>query len=390
MDVDTFRWLLTDAGQRLLQTATELLVEPQPDHLAIATQLRRDATSAQAAAALTQAELRARAVEKFGADAPRMYFTSEGLEQATRTPVATHRAARIQASGLSTIVDLGCGIGGDLIAFARAGLTAAGVDTCELRATIAQANLEALGLPGAVWVGDATGLDHSTFEVAFADPARRTGAGRTFDINAWSPPWEFVTQLLARDACVRVAPGIAHELIPPSVEAEWVSYRGDLIEAVLWAGRLATTTRRATVLGRTGLATLTDAELIDPITGEVGEFLYEPDPAVIRSHLVMAAAAHIDGWLIDKHLAYVSANSYTPTPFARCYRVLAQLPYRTKPLRAALRERNVGALTIKKRGVEVTPEVLRKQLALNGDEAATIVMTRVDGAGTCLLVEPMP
>ena len=77
------------------------------------------------------------------------------------------------------------------------------------------------------------------------------------------------------------------------------------------------------------------------------------------------------------------------TPFARGYRVLTRLPYREKPLKAALRERGIGRLTIKKRGVDVVPEQLRKRLSLQGDEEATIVLTRVAGQGTALLVEPL-
>jgi hypothetical protein len=49
----------------------------------------------------------------------------------------------------------------------------------------------------------------------------------------------------------------------------------------------------------------------------------------------------------------------------------------------------VGALTIKKRGVDIAPEQLRRRLALTGDEPATIVLTRVAGEGTALLVEPL-
>ena len=76
------------------------------------------------------------------------------------------------------------------------------------------------------------------------------------------------------------------------------------------------------------------------------------------------------------------------TPFARSYEVLEELPYKEKALKAALRERGVGRLTIKKRGVDVVPEELRKRLALSGDEEATLVMTRVAGKGTALLVRP--
>jgi hypothetical protein len=69
--------------------------------------------------------------------------------------------------------------------------------------------------------------------------------------------------------------------------------------------------------------------------------------------------------------------------------VLEQVPYREKQLRAALRERGIGRLTIKKRGVSVVPEELRKRLSLRGDAESTLVLTRVAGRGTALLVEPL-
>ncbi len=151
-------------------------------------------------------------------------------------------------------------IGGDLIAFARAGLTCAGVDLDPLRVAVAEANLEVLGLGGAVTVADATTIDTSPFDVAYADPARRSAKGRSFDVDQWTPPWPFVQSLLTRDSCVKVAPGIPHELVPEGVEAEWVSDHREVKEAVLWSARLATTRRRATLIGEGGLATLTDED----------------------------------------------------------------------------------------------------------------------------------
>jgi hypothetical protein len=68
--------------------------------------------------------------------------------------------------------------------------------------------------------------------------------------------------------------------------------------------------------------------------------------------------------------------------------VLERLPYREKQLKAALRERHIGSLTIKKRGVDVSPDELRTRLALRGDRSATVVLTRVAREGVALLVEP--
>jgi hypothetical protein len=393
VDLETFRWLLTAEGQQLLVRATEEYVDAEGDPVAAASAVRRQEVDAdRAAAALTQVGLRVKGVAKFGDEALRMYFTPDGLEQATRRRVADHRAARIAITENTSVIDLGCGIGGDLIACARAGITSVGVDLDPVRVAIADANLAALGLTGAVGVSDATDVDVSGFGTAFADPARRGGRGRVFDADGWTPPWAFVERLLAGRAVVKVAPGIPHSLIPDGVEAEWVSDRGEVKEAVLWSPYLAASKRRATVLGRTGLATLTEED--DPYDGEprpvrgIGGFIYEPDGAVIRAGLVTAVAAGVNGGLLDEHIAYVTSEASFHTPFAQGYQVLEQLPYREKQLRLALKQRGIGRLTIKKRGVDVTPDALRKRLSLAGDNEATLIMTRVNGVGTALLVKP--
>jgi hypothetical protein len=97
----------------------------------------------------------------------------------------------------------------------------------------------------------------------------------------------------------------------------------------------------------------------------------------------------VAGGLVDEHIAYVTSDQAFATPFARGYEVLEELPFKEKPLRAALRLRGVGRLTIKKRGVDVVPEDLRRRLAPRGDEEATLVLTRVAGKGTALLVRPL-
>ncbi len=390
MEIETLDWLQTPEGGRLLVHAAQAWADHPGAPVRVASVVRRlEPDAEKAAAATTQARLRERAVAKFGDAAPLMFFTPDALEQATRSRVADHRAARLAAAiPEGSVIDLGCGIGGDLLAFSRAGLVAAGIDQDPVRVAMARANLAALGLAGAVQVGDATTVDPSGFGAAFADPARRGGRGRVFDVDGWTPPWPWVLDLLRRRALVKVAPGIGHDLVPPGVEAEWVSDGGEVKEAVLWSPDLSTTDRRATVIGEGGLATLTQEDDPGAEVRAVGDYLYEPDGAVIRAGLVTAVAAGVGGGLIDPHIAYVTGDAPFRTPFARGYRVVEHLPYREKQLRAALHERGVGRLTIKKRGVQVVPEELRKRLALKGDAEATLVMTRVAGQGTALLVEP--
>lgn len=394
--------LLSSAGQRLLEAAErEYAGSGGTDTLALGARLRRDHDPDLVAAVLAQVALRRRAVTKLGAqDASRMYLTPEALEQATPRGVAEHRAARLAAAGPARLVDLGCGIGSDLVAAARAGLHVTGIERDPVRAALARANLAALGLPGRVEEDVAEETDLSGFDLVFADPSRRDPRGRVFDPAAYCPPWSFVEDLLrTRTACVKVSPAIPHRLVPPGVQAEWVSHHGDVKEAALWSGSLVTAPgsspsaatsaaapRCATVLPAG--ATLTAAGVRAEV-GPVGGYLYEPDGAVIRAGLVAELAERLDARLLDPQIAYLTADRPVETPYARCYAVVERLPYREKPLRAALRALDVGTLTIKKRGVEVTPETLRRRLRLRGSRAATIVLARVGGAGTALLVEPV-
>jgi len=380
--------LLTPAGRAALSLAAGLTGS---DPLAAAAALRRQGVPPElAAAALTQAELRTRAVAKFGAEAGRMFFTRAGLEQATRGPVASRRAFRLFEAGVREIADLGCGIGADTLAFARAGIRVRAVDTDPVTVAVATANAAALGLGDLVEIrcADARDADLAGVDAAFCDPARRRGTGRVFDPRAWSPSWDFVAGLveLVPRTVLKLAPGTDHALIPAGAEAEWVSVDGDVVEAAFWCGPLASLPRRATLLP-SGLS-LTGSGVATAAVGPVRRYLYDPEGAVVRAHLVAEFADIVDGTLADPHIAYVYADAAAQTPFGRCYEVLDVIPFSVKRLRAALRERDAGRLTVKKRGSPLDPDHLRRAMRLTGTAEATVVLTRVAGAPTALLVEP--
>src|SRR5664279_2953472 len=84
VDLEAFSWLLSAPGQALLARAAELYDGPAADPIRVADLLRKEATAEHAAAAMTQVELRHKASAKFGDLAASMYFTRDGLEQATR------------------------------------------------------------------------------------------------------------------------------------------------------------------------------------------------------------------------------------------------------------------------------------------------------------------
>ena len=384
--------LLTPEGRALLDEVRD--TDPAQE-LAVATRLRRDHPAELVSAALGQARLRQRAVAKFGAeDAARMFFTPNGVEQSTRRSVAAYRAERLRAAGVRSVADLCCGIGGDAIALARAGIRVLAVDRDPQTAAAARANAEALGRAGLIEVreADVTEVDTSGYDAVFVDPARRSSKrGRIFDPEAYSPPlsWAVGAALKApKAAALKIAPGVPHEAIPAEAEAEWISDGGDVKEAVLWFGT-APGTVRATLLP--GPRTLVSRGLPDPEVRPVGRYLYEPDGAVIRSHLVAEAAEPLGGGLIDPTIAYITADTLTPTPYATAYEITDQLPFNVKKLKALLREREVGVLTVKKRGSAVEPEELRRKALPkpHGTASVTVFLTRVAGAPTMLLGHPV-
>ncbi|UOE22085.1 SAM-dependent methyltransferase [Thermobifida halotolerans] len=363
--------------------------------------MRRDAATDLVNMVLTQTRLRMRAEEKFGPLADRLFFTPDGLEQATRAPVAAHRARRfaeLAAPDAAPVADLCCGIGADLLALAGAGLAVEGVDLDPLTAAVAEANIGAAGLSerARVRLGDATEIRAAEYSAVFCDPARRGRRGRVFDPRAYSPSWDTVVELARRApaGCVKAAPGLPHESIPDGVAAEWVSVDWEVKETALWFGAFTgtgTPSRRATLLrtrtgsGEVETTTLTGRGLGAPPVSEPLRYLYEPDGAVVRSHLVAEAAAAVDGALLDPAIAYITSDSLVRTPLCRVYEVREVMPFSLKRLRAALRERGVGTVTVKKRGSAVDVQRLRRDLRLAGPESAVVVLTRIGSRPYCLL-----
>jgi SAM-dependent methyltransferase len=376
--------ITTPAGRDEFEHAIELARSvSESDPVRRASAVRRLLEPELAIAALAQADLRTAARAKFGPLADSLLYTPDGLEQATRLEVADHRAARFAAAGLSSVLDLCCGIGSDLLAFQRAGLQVTGVERDAATAAIAVANTA--NTAARITVGSAEQADWRSAESVFLDPARRGARGRTFDPAGYSPSFDFVTAVLAgsRFAAAKLGPGIEHALIPVGLEAEWVSYAGGASSRRV--------SRRATVLPA-GVQ-LTDGDPAQDAVGPIGRYLYEPDGAVIRAGLVRQVAALLPGGRrIEEQLAYLSADAPLASrsaALARGFEVLDVLPYSVKRLHAELARRRVGIVEIKKRGVDIDPAMLRRELRPKGPNSLTVLLARVGNQHLAVLAEPL-
>jgi SAM-dependent methyltransferase len=331
------RHLLSPAGRDAVALATTLDLSP-PARLRAAERLRAAAGPELGPLALEQAILKDRARAKHP-QGHRMWWTAEALEQASSYDVAIHRARRYAGAG--RVLDLGCSVGGDL--FALAAVTpSVGVDLDEARLLLARQNAVELGLSVGLVRADVTQWDPTG--AVFADPARRASGRRVFDPRSYTPSLDRVLGWLPRVTSlgVKVAPGIDYDVLPQDLEVEVVSLRGDVKEAVLWAGAVRRGNRRTATL-LPGGDSLTDEPVRPPDVRPPGLFLLEPDGAVVRAHLVAQVAARVDGWLLDATIAYVAADVAPATPFGRWYEVHEWLPFGLKSLRERLRAYDAGS-----------------------------------------------
>jgi hypothetical protein len=384
VDREAIRFLQSSAGRAAIES---IATDPPADDrlLSVLTDLRRDLDPGLAAAVVETARLRVRARSKFSR-ADRMLFDRHGLEQATSEAVARVRAERFAEAGVGTILDLGCGVGGDALALASVG-GVVGIDVSPVRVALAAHNVSVYGGVFHGVVGNAVRpCWERPPDAVFIDPARRSDRGRTFDPSSYQPSLAAAIDIAreARIGAIKSAPGIEHSSIPEAADAEFVSAGGEMKECVLWfgAGRRGIPTC-ATVVGVGRFAPSGPADSV-PV-GTPGPVLFEPDPAVIRAGLVRHLAAELGAWMIDDRIAYLSSSRVPSSPFGRAYLVESVVPFSLKRLRSHLRALDVGSVTIKKRGSPIEPETLRRRLRLEGSGHRVVILTRIGDDPTVII-----
>ena len=398
MDRNEFAKLFTPEALALLNSIGDL--DAKADVVKLVSALRAEGYDAGlVAAVLSQAKLRRRARKKFGDFTDGMLFTEDGLEQASRLQAAALHAGRFRGAGISEVADLGCGIGAESIAMAAIELNVKAFEIDEITAAIAVFNLGAFD-NAEVAQADITQLDLAPFEALFFDPARREldgkgeRASRKFDPEQFSPNFNWVLeQARTKPTGIKLGPGHPHEAIPEDAEAQWLSIDGDLVELALWFGEVKRpkVARAATVVSAAGRHEIvSEVAISEPAEiAPLKRFIYEPDNAVVRSHLIADLAFETGATLVSREIAYLSSDQQIDSPMMRGFEVIDELAFDRKKLKAYLRDKNIGALEIKKRGVDVVPEQLRKELSLKGEIAATLILTRIGDDHRALIAKPL-
>jgi predicted RNA methylase len=385
MNLDSIAWLQTAEAQQL----SPLVHTDQ--HLASMTRLRARTTTERAAALYELLAVRQKAVTKFH-DGHQLWFTSDGLEQASHERVAQHRAS--QFAGAQHIVDLCCGCGGDLLALATQA-PSIGVDSDPVRIALAQANVAHRQLESRVQTVVA---DVTTFPLAehvdavFFDPGRRHQGRRIMDHTAYQPPLSTAQRWLAphRTVAIKCAPGIDYHDVPftTTVAVECVSFAGEMRETVLWMNAHRPWQRQATLISEQQVVTINDHVSPGPVVlSPPLQYLYEPDSAVIRAGLVQHLAHTLGAHFLDAQIAYLTHTTPVATPFARCWRIIDVVPFSERAIRARLAALGAGPVTVKKRGSAVDSDALARRLSRPHGHPYVVVLTRVADQHTAIICQ---
>jgi hypothetical protein len=424
---DDVAYLGSAAGRAALAEVDRLELTTAT-HLRDIEQVRRS-HGALAPALIETVRLRRKAVVKLPA-AGEWLFTDDALQQATPALVARHRAARLAGRAVH---DVTCSIGAELSELAAVCPAVIGSDLDDVRLAMAAHNLTTVRLSATGGSGSApnsndgaragenlngertAGLRASANReaadrirvgrrnivlaaadaltpttrdtVIIADPARRADGRRTYDPAKLQPPLpDLLAAYAGRDIAVKSAPGLDFDRLGWDGEVEVVSLDGAVREACLWSPGLTEpgVTRRATVLNSGGgTTTLTDAAPDDIPDRAPGEWIIDPDGAVVRAGLVRHYAAKHGLWQLDPQIAYLTGDT-VPTGL-RGFRIEDRFELREKTLRQELARRDCGSLEILIRGVDVDPDALRKKLKQRGSTPYTLVITRIGRAGVVFL-----
>jgi hypothetical protein len=336
-------------------------------------------------AALQLRDARQRGQEKFSR-ASEMWLTRQGVEQATSEVIARYKSERFR--DCLEVWDLCCGIGGDGVALALGGMQVQAVDLSPLACLRTDWNAEVYGVGDKVKteVADVTALSLTGRHIHF-DPDRRSGPQRALKLEGYAPPLPFLQQVTQTTVggAIKVSPASNFGGKFPNCEVELISLHGECKEAVIWFGdRRTDTPWRATVLPHR--ATLTGDPFLarGPISG-LGQFIYDPDPAVVRAGLIDVLSETSGLNRLDPAEEYLTSTNLVSTPFATPFEVVEQLPYDVRAIREATVRRQLGELEIKCRHTAVDVDKLRKQLKLSGPNRAVLLIARLNGRTAAVL-----
>ncbi|MFW9876442.1 MAG: hypothetical protein ACFFG0_25390 [Candidatus Thorarchaeota archaeon] len=331
-----------------------------------------------------------------------MKFDRKGLAQASSKYVAEYRTwkMRQRLGPIHASLDVGSGIGGDTIAMGmRWKVFSIEIDPSTMDMLKHNVNVYNVEKNFDFILGDILKLIYDTefqekikgVDCIFFDPSRRTVEKRTVKIEEYEPPLSLVEKLkqFSENICVKIAPGVDLSYITPyDCDIEDISYRGEVKETVLWFGKLKINSEKNSIIA-TKLPekiSLVQSSLKYKIPlSKPKKYVYEPDPAFIKAHLISDIAKKYDLFQISNKIAYLTSNSFIDTPILKCYNILAYKDLDYNLINETLNELNLGKMDFKARGVKIDLKHIHNKVRGTGKNKILIIFTRISNNPAALI-----
>lgn len=376
MDAAAALAVLGEPGWDLLLAAGAALDSARPARparpgvpLAAASALaaaRPQAPAPQRTAALELVSAGRRLAAKLGLD-DSLLAVSEAVEQASSGRVAIWHASRLPEG--ARVLEIGCGCGGDSLALAHRAQNLIATDVDPVRAACAHTNLLSLDLANARAVPEdgfaILASDGARADVVFADPSRRTSGRRSLHPEAWEPPLSRLVDLAreGRVVLVKAAPSLDPSDVAGVFRVSYVSHGGECVEAFLDSRTADGPDVEAVMLPPGAPEIVLRGDRGPAPTGEVGRWIFRPDPAAVRASLLAELCTRHGAHLLDGSIALLAADERIDSPWLAPYEVLESMPLRPVDLAAALRRHGASRIETHCRGVSMPAADLSRRLS---------------------------
>lgn len=394
MQIAEVNYLSSENGRELIKKYEDL-TEPDLYRVLMKEPLTKNSYLS---AAVTLIKLRRKAEGKFS-QSSKMFFTPLSLEQSTGEEISKYIASRFKHP--RKIVDLTCSIGGNLIFLARQATETIAIDKNEVNVLIAKLNTGVYQGESKIKFicGDAYDNIISDADAFFIDPSReRSGKTKTRSILNCEPNLiKIIPEIfkVTDNLGVKISPAFDYQeikLLPSEPEIEIISEDNVCKVAMLWFGKLKTCQRRATCLIDGKIYTFINKDKLNiiKIAAAPQAYLYEPNKAIIKAHLIKEIAAEFNLSKINSQTSYLTSDKLITDNRAlfRIWKVLACAPFSLKEIKKELKIKNIARLNIITKRFPQPPLELYKKLKIKeGGDKFLIVTSLSDEKYYYLLTE---
>lgn len=339
-------------------------------------------------------KLRRLAKDKFS-KSEEMFFTSLSLEQSTGERIARHIAKRFKPTW--KVADLTCGLGGNAIFLAEQVKKVVAVDLEEEKINCARENAAAYGVAKKIdfIIGDAFENIPEDVNAFFLDPARdRVGETKTRSfLNSRPSLLDILPKLFAitHNVAIKISPAFSYEelnQLPEEPEVEIISEDNNCKVAMLWFGDFKTAKRRATGFKGEEFFTFIDNNAPTK-TSPLKKYLYEPNKAISKAHLIDEVAAKFSLARINYNLSFLTGDELINTEVSNIFRkfkIVACESFSLKKLKEFLKERGITRAEVMSKNFPMTPEEIRKRTKLKDGGAVVLIFTVLENNEEVLIL----